>query len=76
MKATSKLSYGQVLVSLDLPERDHPKKCLLRVRLPEGWRAVSAAAENRGLAVDAQGTADITKLTGKVDVRFEVRRTR
>jgi hypothetical protein len=76
MKATSKLSYGQVLVSLDLPERDHPKKCLLRVRLPEGWRAVSAAAENRGLAVDAQGTADITKLTGKVDIRFEVRGTR
>jgi hypothetical protein len=76
MTAASKLSSGQVLVSLALPERNRPKKCLLRARLPEGWRVVSASAERHSLPIDSKGTADLTKLTGKAQVRFEVRRER
>jgi hypothetical protein len=72
VRVESQLSKGEVMADLDLPERNTPKRTLLRIRVPEGWKVVSAAAGSRNVKVDDQGTADITELKGKTSLRFRV----
>jgi hypothetical protein len=69
----SRLSQGEVLAEIQPPERS-PQRTVLRLRLPPGWRAVSAEAEGKPLDLDAQGTADISSLRGKCTLRFQVTR--
>src|SRR5439155_18621136 len=75
MNVQSKLAQGEVIAELELPQRNQPKQILLRARLPDGWKVVSATAREAKLQVDEKGTADITALKGKVTVRFQVKKT-
>jgi hypothetical protein len=74
LSVQSRLAQGEVLADVDLPTRNPAQATLLRLRLPEGWRAVSARAGDRTLAVDAQGTVTMTDLRGKAAIRVAVRR--
>lgn len=68
----SRLKAGEVLVEFTPPPRV-PRQTLLRVRVPDGWRIVSAHAGPRDLKPDAQGTVDVTGVREKATLRFAVR---
>ena len=72
MLVQSKLSQGEVVAQLDLPQRNKPKQTLLRIRVPDGWSVVSATADSRTLKLDNQGTMDISSLHGKVTIHCRV----
>jgi len=71
----SKLSQGEVRADLELPQRNRPKQTLLRARVPEGWRVVSARAGGREVKVDERGTVDISNLEGNQVLSFQVTRS-
>ena len=73
VKAESRLSDGNVTVTVHAPPRA-PKRMMLRVRVPDGWKAVSSRIGRETLPVDASGAVDITGKTGAFTVRFEVSR--
>jgi len=75
VRAKSQLSQGEVTAEVDLPQRNSPKQTLLRIRVPDGWRATSAEAGPQKLQVDERGTVDISALKGKVSIRFKVTRS-
>jgi len=68
----SKLSQGEVIAEMDLPQRNQLKQTLLRIRVPDGWRVTSATAGATGLKVDERGTVDVSNLKGKATLRFRV----
>jgi hypothetical protein len=68
----SRLNVGEVVVKLDLPDRNPPKQALLRARVPEGWKVISATSGSQTLTVDNQGTANVSVLKGKASVHFRV----
>ena len=70
----SRINRGEVLAKLELPTRNAAKQTLLRIRVPDGWRVISATAERRELNVDERGTVDVSSLKGKATVRFRVAR--
>ena len=70
---TSRLKQGEVTADVSVP-MDFSKKILVRARVPEGWKVVSAKAGGKTLAVDAKGTADLTGVSGKSRVTFGVRK--
>jgi hypothetical protein len=70
----SKLSQGKVVAEVQLPQRNRPKKTLLRIRVPDGWHVASARAGEDEFKVDGLGTADISALTGKATLQFQVKR--
>jgi hypothetical protein len=72
LRVRSRLSRGEVIAEVSLPERNAAKQSLLRIRVPERWRVTSASAGAVRLPVDEQGTADISALRGKQTVRFQV----
>jgi hypothetical protein len=72
LNVQSKLNDGEVIAEVDLPQRQTPKHTLLRVRVPDGWRVISAQAGSQNLAPDAKGTVDISTLKGKVSILFRV----
>jgi hypothetical protein len=74
LNVQSKLTQGEVIAEVDLPQRNQPKQTLLRARLPDGWKVVSATAGETKLKADEKGTADITALKGKVTVHFQVKK--
>ena len=72
----SKLSAGEVVADVILPTRNPPQKTLLRARVPDGWKVMSAQlAAGQSLAVDAHGTVDLTGRTGAVKVVFAVKKS-
>ena len=71
----SRLSQSEVTAEVDLPTRNVPRQILLRVRVPEGWKVITATTDSQTLKVDERGTADISTLKGKVSVRFRAGRT-
>lgn len=73
VQLNSKLKQGEVIAELVLPERQTPKKTLLRIRVPEGRKVISASAGTQQLKVDDQGTVDISSLKGKASIRFQVK---
>jgi hypothetical protein len=75
LEVHSRLSQGEVLADVALPSL-RAKKVLLRARLPEGWKAVSATVDGTTRPVDDEGVVDLSESRGKVRVRFEVRRIR
>ncbi|EEF57053.1 hypothetical protein Cflav_PD0088, partial [Pedosphaera parvula Ellin514] len=74
VKLESKLSQGEVLAELELPQRQTPKQTLLRIRVPDGWEVVSGKAGKDQLRVDNNGTVDISSLKGNVSMRFQVKK--
>jgi hypothetical protein len=74
LRAESKLSHGEVIVECELPERNRPKRILLRARVPDGWKVISARVEGKQLAADEQGTVDLTDFKQKATVRFQVKK--
>jgi len=67
----SKLSEDQVIAEIDLPVRNPAKHAFLRIRLPEGWKIVSAKVENKSLSPDGKGTVDLSNLQGKHTIVFQ-----
>jgi hypothetical protein len=80
-KVTSDLNKSEIVAELDLPRRNVPEKTLLRIRVPDGWKAASAeiispeAIPHPPFQVDEKGTFDISSLNGKkVTLRFAVKK--
>jgi len=71
---TSKLKKGEVVAELDLPSRNPAKQTLLRIRVPDGWKVISAKTASRSLPVDSSGTMDVSSITGKSTIRVAVQR--
>ena len=68
----SKLRSGEVVANVSLPARNTPKRILLRARVPEGRKVVSATVGNEKRAVDDRGTVDLSDLRGQQHVVFHV----
>jgi hypothetical protein len=73
LETESKLNEGELSVRVALPPH-RPKRTLLRARVPEGWKAVSATVGGLPLSVDQSGVVDLTEQTGKITVRFQLRK--
>ena len=73
MKITSRLSRNEVVAELDLPTAHPARETWLRIRLPEGWRVVSAQAGPISLAVDERGTVRVPA-PGHSVIRFKAGR--
>ncbi len=71
----SKLNSGEIIADVDLPQRQTPKHTLLRIRVPDGWRVISATVGSDKLSADPRGTVDISSLKGKASLRFHVEKT-
>jgi hypothetical protein len=69
----SRLSKVEVLAEITMLERSKPEKALLRIRLPEGWKIISAKAGSEFLTVDKNGTMDISKLPKTFKLRAKVK---
>lgn len=72
---TSQLSAGRVNAEVDLPalaDREPASKILLRARVPDGYRCTRASCDDEELAVDEQGSVDLTGRQGRVKVVFSV----
>jgi hypothetical protein len=74
VRVESRLSEGMVRTELDLPQRNPPRHIGLRIRVPDGWRVISASVADRELDVDELGTVDLSALKGKAVVHFKVKR--
>ncbi len=69
---SSELNKGRITADLELPKRNNPDKTLLRLRVPDSWRVVSARVQNQDVAADANGTIDISGRKGHQTIRFRV----
>ena len=67
----SHLSRGEVLVTIQ-PPKWKPKKLLIRLPLPTGWRVKSARIGDAELMLAKDGTVDVAEREGKLSVRFAV----
>ena len=74
VRLKSRLAEGRVMAEADLPEQNRPGRCLLRVRLPEGWEIAGVQGPGGALNADRSGTVDLSALKGKVSLEFSVRR--
>ncbi len=74
LRVISSLSRGEVLAQVSLPSRNTPRRTLLRLRLPDGWRVISANGGSGVLFPDRNGTLDLTGMAGTVSLRGIVRR--
>ena len=74
VKLESRLAEGKVMAEVDLPQRNPPRKTLLRARLPAGWEVVSVRGPNGPLAADVSGAVDLSALKGKVSLVFMARK--
>lgn len=72
IRVESKLTNGEVIAQLSLPEKIVTKSTLLRIRLPEGWKISSAQVGSKILKADSSGSVDISNLSGKNIIRFKV----
>jgi len=72
--AKSELAAGRVIVKVQLPMRNRPERTLVRVRVPDGWRATRARLGDRRIAVDDTGSVDLSALTGKQQIMVDVAR--
>ena len=71
VRTESRLSQGEVLVSIDAPPRP-PGKWTLRLPLPPGWHVKSAAIGDQPALLGNTGVVDLTGKTGSIQVRFAV----
>jgi hypothetical protein len=78
---TSHLKKGEIIADVTAPlglssskSQHAPDKMLIRARVPDGWKVISARTGDKTLPVDAKGTADITGVQGKFRLLFKVQR--
>ncbi len=71
VRTESRLSQGEVLVSIDAPPRA-PGKWTLRLPLPPGWHVKSAAIGDQPALLGTTGVVDLTGKTGSIQMRFAV----
>ncbi|MDB6122636.1 MAG: hypothetical protein JWQ71_1629 [Pedosphaera sp.] len=69
--AHSHLKLGEVTVDVTAPKRQMPKQTLLRIRLPDGRKVISARVGSQKLSADDQGTVDISGFKGKFTVHLQ-----
>jgi hypothetical protein len=74
LKVESRLSRGEVLCELEMPGRNPPAHSWLRLRLPEGWRVVSATSGGAALKLQDDGAVDVSGLKGRAALRLGVAR--
>jgi hypothetical protein len=55
-----------------LPERNLPRRTLLRARVPDNYRVTHATIGDQTLPVDDRGTVDLTGQKSAVSVVFHV----
>jgi hypothetical protein len=72
IEAKSRLASGEIVINADLPSRNPANRTLLRARVPDGWRIVSAKIDDKPLPVDSTGSVDLSGRTGAVKVTFSV----
>ncbi len=75
LKMESHLSQGEILAEVHLPERNAPEKILLRARVPDGWKIISAQSGEKKFEADDKGTVNLTNLKGKISLRFLVKKS-
>ena len=75
IEAESRLSTGEVIARVTLPERNPAKRTLLRIRVPDGWRVVAATGAAGTFPADERGTVDISALRGAQTLRFQTVRS-
>jgi hypothetical protein len=73
-RTESRLSRGEVLVSIGAPPRS-PAKWTLRLPLPPGWRVKSATVGEQPVKLGEGGVLDLTGKTGAIEVRFAVEKS-
>jgi len=71
--ARSHLGSGQIIAEIHAPPIP-PKKMLVRIRPPAGWKVLSARTGGSDLPIDKRGTVDVSGMTGRFAVRFLVER--
>ena len=69
----SRLNKGQIIAEIDPPHRNRPNQILLRARVPDGWKIISAEIASQTLQPDANGTVDISSLKNKSTIIFQVK---
>jgi hypothetical protein len=74
MQVESQLSSGQVIARVDMPSRNAPKKTLLRLRLPGGYRIQTAETRGKELKMIDRETMDLSGFRGLVTVTANVAR--
>jgi len=72
LKVQSRLSQGEVLVTVT-PPKHHPKKLLVRLPLPTGWRVTAAQVGSQALPLAKDGAVDVAGQKAKFTVRFQVK---
>ena len=73
LEVASRLKRGEVIVVVSLPDRT-PNRCLLRLRLPDGWGIASVRIGRRELKFHPDGTIDLSGLHGRLRVRAKVQK--
>ena len=71
LRAESRLSRGEVLVTVSAPPR-RPYTLLLRPPLPPGWRVVAAEVAGKAVSPARDGAVDLSEWPGRFTVRFRV----
>ena len=68
----SRVSKGEVRMSVDLPTRNPARQTLLRARVPAGYQVVSATVNGDKVGADEKGTIELTGRNGKAEIVFQV----
>jgi hypothetical protein len=76
LNVKSRLSQGEILVNVDLPDRNPPRHTLLRIRAPAGWNVNAVKVGEQKLPVNRQDTVDISAFKGSLTLRCEVKQGR
>ncbi|MEO5803735.1 MAG: hypothetical protein ABIR24_09400, partial [Verrucomicrobiota bacterium] len=71
---TSHLSNGEIIAEVQPPSRNQPKQMLLRIRVPDGWKVISATSGNEKFTPDEKGTIDVSRLKERFTMRFKVKK--
>ncbi|MFA6245251.1 MAG: hypothetical protein WC655_30190 [Candidatus Hydrogenedentales bacterium] len=71
IETESNLCEGELLVKVALPKY-RPRKTLLRARVPEDWKAVSATIDGKPKEVDPSGVVDLSEFEGRRSIRIQV----
>jgi hypothetical protein len=67
-RITSDLKHGKARAEVTLPDRNAPRKTLLRFRMPRGYRIVPA----NDLKMADQETVDLSGRRGRIEIEVKV----
>jgi hypothetical protein len=72
LSVKSRLHQREILVEVDLPERNRPKQTLLRIRPPAGWNIDAVKVGQQKLPLSSAETVDISGFKGKLSLQCQV----